>query len=108
VQEASAAEVKTKGEQVRANYPDTMQFAYNFKKDKPPFNVEAVWHDDKFTYLRGQFQETPALYEVKDGKLSLINFDFSNGLYIVPKELDRGYLTIGKQKVEFHRTDGGN
>jgi hypothetical protein len=41
-------------------------------------------------------------------KPSLINFDFSNGLYIVPKELERGYLTIGKQKVEFHRTDGDN
>jgi len=24
----------------------------------------------------------------------------------VPKQLDNGYLTIGKQKVEFHRIDG--
>lgn len=30
---------------------------------------------------RPQFQETPALYEVKDKKPSLINFDFANGLY---------------------------
>ena len=64
-----------------------------------------IWRDDKFTYLRGQFQETPALYEVKDKKPSLINFDFANGLYTVPKELDNGYLAIGKQKVEFHRTE---
>ncbi len=35
---------------------------------------------------------------MKDKKLSLINFDFSNGLYTVPKQLDDGYLTIGKQK----------
>ena len=67
--------------------------------------LEQIWRDDKFTYLRGQFQETPALYEVKDKKPSLINFDFSNGLYTVPKELDNGYLAIGKQKVEFHRTE---
>ena len=61
---------------------------------------------DKFTYLRGQFQETPALYELKDKKGSLINFDYNAGLYTVPKQLDNGYLTIGKQKVEFHRIDG--
>jgi type IV secretion system protein VirB9 len=70
--------------------------------------LEQVWRDDKFTYLRGHFQETPALYEVKDGKGSLINFDFSNGLYTVPKELDKGYLAIGKKKVEFHRDAEGN
>ena len=45
--------------------------------------LQQIWRDDKFTYLRGQFQETPALYELKDGKGSLINFDFNNGLYTV-------------------------
>jgi hypothetical protein len=45
---------------------------------------------------------------VKDGKGSLINFDFSNGLYTVPKELDNGYLAIGKKKVEFRRLAEGN
>ena len=66
--------------------------------------MQQVWHDDRFTYLRGQFQETPALYELKDGKPSLINFDFAGGLYTVPKEVSHGYLTIGKKKVEFDRT----
>jgi hypothetical protein len=28
-------------------------------------------------------------------------------LYIVPKELDSGYLAIGKQKVDFHRSTEG-
>ena len=51
-------------------------------------------------------QETPALYELKDGKGSLINFDFNGGLYTVPKQLEHGYLAIGKQKVEFHREGG--
>jgi type IV secretory pathway VirB9-like protein len=101
VQETSAAEVKTKSEQVRASYPDTMQFAYNFKKEKPPFNVEAVWHDDKFTYIRAQPQEDPALYEVKDGKPNLIQFELRpDGLYFIPKILDRAYLQIGKQKLD--------
>ena len=46
-------------------------------------------------------------YEVKEKKPSLINFDFANGLYTVSKELDTGYLAIGKQKVKFHRTEDG-
>ena len=53
--------------------------------------------------MRGTFQETPVLYELKDGKGSLINWDFSNGLYTVPKMLLQGYLTIGKQRVDFRK-----
>ena len=67
-----------------------------------------MWRDDKFTYLRGKFQETPVLYELKDGKGSLVNFDYADGLYTVPKTVENGYLAIGKQKVEFHRAGGGN
>lgn len=101
VQNSSAAEVKTKSEQVRADYPQTMQFAYNFKKDRPPFNVEAVWHDDKFTYIRAHPEEAPALYELKDGKPNLIQFELRpDGLYFIPKILDRAYLEIGKQKLD--------
>ena len=69
--------------------------------------LQEMWRDDKFTYLRGQFQETPALYEVKDKKGSLINFDFTDGLYTVPKELEHGYLAIGKQQVDFNRVTEG-
>ncbi|MGI9070853.1 MAG: TrbG/VirB9 family P-type conjugative transfer protein [Bryobacteraceae bacterium] len=101
VQDTSAAQVKAKSEQARADYPDTMQFSYNFKKDKPPFNVEAVWHDDKFTYIRAHPQEAPALYEVKDGKPNLIQFELRpDGLYFVPKILDRAYLQIGRQRLD--------
>jgi len=106
---AQAATLKaeqTKEEAYRSQYPGSLHFDYTWDKSKgKELGLQAVWRDDKFTYLRGQFQETPALYEVKDKKPSLINFDFSNGLYTVPKELDNGYLAIGKQKVEFHRTE---
>ena len=101
VQDTSAVEVKTKSEQLRADYPEKMQFAYNFKKDKPPFHVEAVWHDDKFTYIRARPEEAPALYEVKDGKPNLVQFELRpDGLYFIPKILDRAYLEIGKQKLD--------
>lgn len=114
-QEAAAAQAaqaatlkaeKTREEAYRSQYPGSLHFDYAWDKSKgKELGLQAIWRDDKFTYLRGQFQETPALYEVKDKKPSLINFDFSNGLYTVPKELDTGYLAIGKQKVEFHRAE---
>jgi type IV secretory pathway VirB9-like protein len=106
---AEAATLKaeqTKDEAYRSQYPGTLHFDYTWDKSKgKELGLQEIWRDDKFTYPRGQFQETPALYEVKDKKPSLINFDFSNGPYTVPKELDNGYLAIGKQKVEFHRTE---
>ena len=104
---AQAAELKaeeSKAEQYRSQYPGSLHFDYAWDQTKgKALGLQQIWRDDKFTYLRGHFQETPALYELKDGEGSLINFDFSNGLYTVPKELDNGYLAIGKQKVEFHR-----
>lgn len=112
---AKAAEIaaqkaeETKAEQYRSQYPSTLHFDYAWDKNKAKaLGLQQIWRDGKFTYLRGQFQETPALYELKDKKGSLINFDFSDGLYTVPKELDLGYLAIGKQKVEFHRTGERN
>ena len=104
---AAAAELKVedaKAEQYRGQYPGSLHFDYEWDTKKGrELGLQEIWRDDKFTYLRGHFQETPALYETKDGKGSLINFDFSNGLFTVPKELDNGYLAIGKQKVAFHR-----
>ncbi len=109
---AAETERKTeaaKAEQYRSQYPATLHFDYTWDQTKgKTLGLKEIWHDDKFTYLRGQFEEPPILYELKDGKGSLINFDFANGLYTVPKELEHGYLTIGKQKVEFHRTGEGS
>jgi type IV secretion system protein VirB9 len=107
---AQATELKaeqTKTEQYHSEYPGTLHFDYAWDEKKgKELGLQQIWRDDKFTYLRGVFQETPALYELKDNKGSLINFDFNGGLYTVPKQLEHGYLAIGKQKVEFHRVGG--
>jgi type IV secretory pathway VirB9-like protein len=107
-----AAEIKasqTKEERYRSQYPSSLHFDYAWEPKKgEELGLQQIWHDDKFTYLRGQFQETPALYELKDGKGSLINFDYNAGLYTVPKQLDNGYLTIGKKRVDFHRSQEKN
>lgn len=107
--EADHTAVAAAAEIFKANYPGSLHFDYTWDQGKgKALGLQQIWRDDKFTYLRGQFQETPALYEVKDKKPSLINFDYNNGLYTVPKELESGYLAIGKQKVEFHRTGERN
>lgn len=100
---------EAKAEEYRSQYPGSLHFDYTWDKTKAKvLGLEQIWRDDKFTYLRGHFQETPALYELKDKKGSLINFDFNAGLYTVPKQLENGYLVIGKQKVEFHRDGEDN
>ena len=114
VAEAQAKEAEEKktsltaGEQYRAKYPTTMHFDFTWDKEKgAKLGVKQIWRDDRFTYIQGNFEETPALYELKDGKGSLINADFANGLYTVPKSLQNGYLTIGKVRVDFRRAGQG-
>ena len=98
---------QTKAETYRSKYPGELHFDYVWDRKKADaLGLQQVWRDDKFTYLRGKFQETPVLYELKDGKGSLINWDYSDGLYTVPKTVFQGYLTIGKQRVDFKRTEG--
>lgn len=86
----------------RSEFPSTLRHDYEFKPNKD-FGVKAIARDERFTYIWAHPQETPALYEMKDGKPSIINFTFANGLYIAPKVMTSGYLAIGKHKLEFKR-----
>jgi type IV secretory pathway VirB9-like protein len=107
--EADHKAVATAAENYKASYPGTLHFDYTWDQKKgAALGIEQIWRDDKFTYLRGKFQETPALYELKDGKGSLINYDFANGLYTIPKTVAQGYLSIGKQRVDFRQTKAGS
>lgn len=105
--EVKAVETSAKQqmEKFRAEYPSKLQFDYELdrKAMREPFLVSAIFHDDRFTYIKCAASEKPAIYEVKDGKPNLINFDLDNGMYIVPKIMDAGYLAIGKKKVSFIR-----
>jgi type IV secretion system protein VirB9 len=83
----------------RQRYPVTLQFDYQQPKYAKPFYVRAIWHDDQFTYIKSDAHELPALYEVKDGEPALVNFQVQDGTYIVPKVLDAGYLTLGKERL---------
>ncbi len=91
--------------QYREQYAGKLQFdyTYNAKAARSPFSVSAIYHDDKFTFIKCAGQEKPTIYEVKDGKPNLINFDLANGVYVIPKVVDQGYLALGKKKLSFER-----
>jgi type IV secretion system protein VirB9 len=102
-----AAQVQS-AEQVnrfRSAYATKLQFDYplDAKAAREPFLVSTIYHDESFTYIKCAAREKPALYEMKDGKPNLTNFQLENGVYIVPKILDSAYLAIGKKKLPFTR-----
>jgi type IV secretion system protein VirB9 len=90
-------------EQFRAEYPvKALKFDYVFHNEKP-FDVSAIYHDDKFTYIKSSASEKCSIYELKDKKPDLITFQLQDGTYIIPTVVDKGYLQIGKHKLDFER-----
>lgn len=94
----------------RSDYAAKLRFDFRFNKNAAaePFLVSAIYHDDQFTYIRCDAREKPALYELKDGKPNLTNFQVEKGVYIVPKILDHAYLAVGKKKFTFTRRPAAN
>ena len=93
----------------QANYPRKLCFGYVWDHAKAAkLGFEAAWSDDKFTYFRGS--KVLALYEInEDGKPSLIQYSYAEGVYTVPKLLYDGYFAIGtkkENKLTFHRDRG--
>jgi type IV secretory pathway VirB9-like protein len=87
----------------RQQYPTRLQFPYGSPKYEKPFLVRSMWHDGQFTYVKSDATELPALYELKDGKPAIVNFQVREGTYVVPKVLDRGYLALGTQRFTFEQ-----
>lgn len=87
----------------RQAYPGRLRFDYDTPKYRSPFFVRAIWHDGEFTYLKTDARELPALYERKDGRPALVNFQVHGDTYVVQKVMDHGYLVLGTKRVSFHR-----
>ncbi len=102
---AAEAQVTEQVNKFRTDYSTKLQFDYSLDKkgSQEPFLVSAIYHDDSFTYIKCAAREKPALYEIKDGTPNLVNFQLENGVYIIPKVIDDGYLAIGKRKITFTR-----
>ena len=91
-------------EAFRAAYPARLEFEYRLDRgaSERPFMVEAMWHDGLFTYIRSRAQESPALYEMKDGEPSLVAYDLTeDGLYVARRVLGDGWLQIGDKRVRW-------
>ncbi|MDE0060974.1 MAG: TrbG/VirB9 family P-type conjugative transfer protein [Defluviicoccus sp.] len=98
--EQAASEI----EAFRAAYPARLAFEYRLDggASRRPFLVEAMWHDGRFTYIRSRAQESPALYEMKDGEPSLVAYDLNeDGLYVARQVLGDGWLQIGDRRVRW-------
>ena len=98
------AQAQAQIEAFRAEYPGRLRFEYRLDSDasKRPFLVEAMWHDGRFTYIRSNAQESPALYELKDGEPALVAFDLTGGgLYVTRHVLDDGWLRIGDKRLRW-------
>lgn len=90
-------------DEYKSAYPLSLKFDYIFKANEAPFDIAAIYHDDKFTYIKTNAPEKFSVYEMKDGKPDLINYDLREGTYIIPKVMDSGYVELGKKRMEFSR-----
>jgi type IV secretion system protein VirB9 len=88
-----------------AEYPRKLRFGYRYVSGRKPFFVDAIWNDGRLTYIQTHATELPSVYEIKDGKPDLVNFDIHDSLITVGKVIDHGYLSIGKTRLCFHRKE---
>jgi type IV secretion system protein VirB9 len=90
-------------DEYKSAYPLALKFDYTFKANEAPFDIQSIYHDDKFTYIKTSAPEKFSVYEMKDGKPDLVNFDLRDGTYIIPKIMDSGYVELGKKRMDFSR-----
>ncbi len=90
-------------DEYKSAYPLSLKFDYTFKANEAPFDIQSIYHDDKFTYIKSNASEKFSVYEMRDGKPNLITYELNNGTYIIPKVMDSGYVELGKKRLEFTR-----
>jgi type IV secretion system protein VirB9 len=95
--------VESTVDEYKSAYQQQLKFDYKFDAGKGPFDISAIYHDDKFTYIKTSAPEKFSVYEMRDGKPNLINYDLREGTYIIPKVMDNGYVELGKKKMDFVR-----
>ena len=95
----------------RDEYPRRLRFPYRLDEAAfaSPFEVEAMWHDGRFTYLRSRADESPALYELREAdrrfgrkglEPSLVSYEVhDDGLYVADHVLGAGQLRIGDSET---------
>jgi len=100
---ALEAHVQQAVDEYKSSYPLQLKFDYSFKSNEAPFDIQSIYHDDKFTYIKTSAPEKFSVYEMKDGKPNLVTYDLREGTYIIPKVMDSGYVELGKKRMDFSR-----
>ncbi len=90
-------------DEYKSAYPLSLKFDYSFHANEEPFDIEAIYHDDKFTYIKTNAPEKFSIYEMRDGKPNLVSYQLENGTYVIPKVMDSGYVELGKKRMDFSR-----
>ena len=90
-------------DEYKSSYPTQLKFDYVYKANQAPFDIQSIYHDDKFTYIKTNAPEKFSVYEMKDGKPNLVTYDLREGTYIIPKVMDDGYVELGKKRMSFAR-----
>ncbi|MGA7317247.1 MAG: TrbG/VirB9 family P-type conjugative transfer protein [Silvibacterium sp.] len=100
---ALQAHVEQAVDDYKSSYPLQLKFDYSYKANEAPFDIQSIYHDDKFTYIKTTAPEKFSVYEMKDGKPNLISYDLREGTYVIPKVMDSGYVELGKKRMDFSR-----
>ena len=90
-------------DQYKSAYPMELKFDYTFKANEAPFDIQSIYHDQKFTYIKTTAPEKFSVYDMKDGKPNLVAYQLQEGTYVIPKVMDNGYVELGKKRMEFTR-----
>ena len=54
-------------DEYKSAYPLALKFDYTFRANEAPFDIQSIYHDDKFTYIKTNAPEKFSVYEMKDG-----------------------------------------
>ena len=100
LQRAQDQTAKLESDEYKRTYPAKLQFDYNLDKraHAAPFLVSAIYHDDRFTYIRSAASEKPTIYEIKDKKPNLVNFDLRTVSMSFPRSSTAAISAVGKRK----------
>ena len=90
-------------DEFKSTYPLQLKVDYTFKANEAPFDIASIYHDDKFTYIKTNAAEKFSVYEMRDGKPNLVNYELRDNTYIIPKVMDSGYVELGKKRMDFTR-----
>src|SRR6201995_5900349 len=64
---ALQAHVEQAVDEYKSSYPLQLKFDYSYKANEAPFDIQSIYHDDKFTYIKTTAPEKFSVYEMKDG-----------------------------------------